>query len=61
MLESIRSNFLSSINFSNLDTVPFWRIKKEMEQLEERGYSTRIMETKLQKSLAFPFFLLSML
>ena len=27
--------------------------------LEERGYSTREMETKLQRSLAFPFFLLT--
>ena len=46
--------------YSNLDTVPFWRIKKEMELLEERGYSTKQMETRLHRSLAFPFFLLSM-
>ena len=28
--------------------------------MEERGYSTKQMETKLQRSLSFPFFLLAM-
>ena len=28
--------------------------------MEDRGYSSREMKTKLQRSLAFPFFLLSM-
>jgi len=46
--------------YSNLDTVSFWNIDNEIKLLEERGYSTREMETKLQRSLAFPFFLLSM-
>ena len=46
--------------YSNLDTVSFWDIKKEIQLLEERGYSTKQMETRLQKSLAFPFFLLAM-
>ena len=47
--------------YSNLDTVSFWNIENEIKLLEERGYSTKEMETKLQKSLAFPFFLLSMI
>ncbi len=46
--------------FSNLDTVSFWNIDNQIQLLEERGYSTREMETKLHRSLAFPFFLLSM-
>jgi lipopolysaccharide export system permease protein len=46
--------------YSNLDTISFWNIKNEIKLLEERGYSIKQMETKLQKSLAFPFFLLSM-
>ncbi len=46
--------------YANIDTVPFWQIKKEMKLLEERGYSTKQIETKLHRSLAFPFFLLSM-
>lgn len=46
--------------YSNLETISFWRIKKEIELLKERGYSTKRMETKLQKSLSFPFFLLAM-
>ena len=46
--------------YSNLDTVSFWNIKNEMQLLSERGYSTKQMETKLQKSFAFPFFLLAM-
>ena len=47
--------------YSNLDTISFWSIESEIKLLEERGYSTREMEAKFQKSLAFPFFLLSML
>ena len=46
--------------YSNLDTISFWNIDNEIELLEERGYSTKRMETKLQKSFAFPFFLLAM-
>ena len=46
--------------YSNLDTISFWEIKNEIKLLEERGYSTRQMKTKLQRSLAFPFFLLAM-
>jgi lipopolysaccharide export system permease protein len=47
--------------YSNLDTISFWGIGNEIKLLEERGYSTRQMETKLQRSLAFPFFLLAMI
>ncbi len=46
--------------YSNLETVSFWKITKEMELLKERGYSTKQMETKLHRSFAFPFFLLAM-
>ena len=46
--------------YSNLDTVSFWNIGNEINLLEERGYSTKQMETKLHRSLAFPFFLLAM-
>ena len=46
--------------YSNLDTISFWNIKKEITLLEERGYSTKEMEAKMQQSFAFPFFLLSM-
>ena len=46
--------------YSNLDTVSFWNISSEIEILKERGYSTKEMETKLHRSLSFPFFLLSM-
>ena len=46
--------------YSNLDTVSFWRIDNEIKLLEDRGYSTKEMEAKLQRALAYPFFLLSM-
>jgi len=46
--------------YSNLDTVSFWKIGNEIELLEKRGYSTKQMETKLHRSLSFPFFLISM-
>ena len=47
--------------YSNLDTVSFWNLENEIELLENRGYSTKEMEAKMQRSFAFPFFLLSML
>ena len=47
--------------YSNLDTVSFWSINEEIELLETRGYSTNEMRSKLHQSLAFPFFLLSMI
>ena len=46
--------------YSNLDTISFWNLEKEIELLEERGYSTSEMRSKFQRSLAFPLFLLSM-
>jgi len=46
--------------YSNLDTISFWNLKNEIEILEKRGYSTNEMKAKLQRSLAFPFFLVSM-
>ena len=46
--------------YSNLNTISFWNIENEIQLLEDRGYSTKEMETKLQKSFAFPFFLLAM-
>ena len=42
--------------YSNLETVSFWKIGSEIKLLEERGYSTKQMETKLHRSFAFPFF-----
>jgi len=47
--------------YSNLETVSFWNIGKEIKLLEERGYSTKEMEAKLHRSLAFPLFLLAMI
>ena len=46
--------------YSNLDTISFWNLKNEIRLLEDRGYSTRSMQATFQRSLAFPFFLLSM-
>tara|TARA_B100001123_G_C15259817_1_gene1006154 strand:+ start:362 stop:1456 length:1095 start_codon:yes stop_codon:yes gene_type:complete len=47
--------------YSNLDTISFWNLGEEIKILEDRGYSTGEMRAKLQRSLAFPFFLLSMI
>ena len=47
--------------YSNLDTISFWNLENQIQLFEERGYSTRDMQTKLQKSFAFPFFLLCMI
>ena len=47
--------------YSNLDTISFWSLEKEIKLLKDRGYSTREMRTKLQRSFAFPLFSLSML
>ena len=46
--------------YKNLETISFWNIGNEIKLLEDRGYSTRKMQTKMHRSLAFPFFLLSM-
>tara|TARA_B100000686_G_scaffold352137_1_gene453101 strand:+ start:536 stop:1627 length:1092 start_codon:yes stop_codon:yes gene_type:complete len=46
--------------YSNLDTISFWSLEKEIELLKERGYSTNEMRAKFQRSLAYPLFLLSM-
>ena len=47
--------------YSNLDTIPFWSLGKEIKLLEDRGYSSSEMRAKFQRSLAFPLFLLGML
>ena len=47
--------------YSNLDTISFWNLENEIKVLDDRGYSTSEMRAKLQRSLAFPFFLLSMI
>ena len=64
-IENLRYKSLYDIKkikslYSNLDTVSFWKLDSEIELLEDRGYSSREMRAKLQRSLAFPFFLLSM-
>jgi lipopolysaccharide export system permease protein len=46
--------------YSNLDTISFWRLNDEINNLEKRGYSSSKMKAKLQRSLSFPFFILSM-
>jgi len=46
--------------YSNLDTISFWNLEHEIKLLQQRGYSTKEMQVKLHRSLAFPFFLLSM-
>tara|TARA_B110000438_G_scaffold303482_1_gene365172 strand:- start:1080 stop:2171 length:1092 start_codon:yes stop_codon:yes gene_type:complete len=46
--------------YSNLDTISFWNLDKEIKLLEERGYSTKEIEAKKHESYAFPLFLLSM-
>ena len=47
--------------YSNMDTISFWKIENEIKLLKERGYSTKQMETRLHRSLSFPFFLLAMI
>ena len=47
--------------YSNLDTISFWSLGNEIKLLEERGYSTGAVRAKFHRSLAFPFFLLSMI
>ena len=47
--------------YSNLDTISFWDLNREIKLLKQRGYSTKQMKAKMHRSFAFPFFLLSML
>ena len=46
--------------YSNLDTISFWKLKSLIKVYNERGYSIKEIESKIHKSLAFPFYLLSM-
>jgi len=46
--------------YANVNTVSFWKIKDVIKLYKKRGYSTAEYEGLFQKSLAFPFFLLSM-
>ena len=46
--------------YSNLETISFWSLKNLIKVYELRGYSTKEVEIKFQTSIAFPFFLLSM-
>ena len=46
--------------YTNLDTISFWKIPDQIELLKERGYSTKEMQGKFQKTISFPFFLVSM-
>lgn len=46
--------------YSNLDTVAFWNLKNLINSYELRGYSTKEIKSKYQRTIAFPFFLLSM-
>jgi len=46
--------------YANVNTVSFWKIRDVIELYKKRGYSTAEYEGLFQKSLAFPFFLLSM-
>ena len=46
--------------YSNLETVSFWNLKKLSSVYQKRGYSTKEIESKFHRAIAFPFFLLSM-
>ena len=46
--------------YANLDTISFWNLENEIKLLKQRGYSTKEMQVRLHRALAFPFFLLSM-
>ncbi len=46
--------------FSNLDAVSFWELSKLKENYKFLGYSTKEVESEFQRSLSFPFFLMSM-
>jgi len=46
--------------YSNLETVSFWDLKDLKKVYEERGYSTKEVETEFHRLIAFPFFLLGM-
>ena len=46
--------------YSNLETISFWKLKKQIKLLADRGYSTKEMRGKLQKAISFPLFLVAM-
>lgn len=61
-------NFLSSINindlkqyFSNADTISFLEIVKNIEKLNQRGYSGEELKVKFHKYLSLPIYLFGMI
>jgi len=46
--------------FSDLESISFWEMKKLKENYINLGYSTKELDGKFQKSLSYPFFLMSM-
>ena len=46
--------------FSNLDSVSFWDLNKLKENYKYLGYSTKEVDSEMQRSLSYPFFLMSM-
>jgi lipopolysaccharide export system permease protein len=65
---SYNIDFLSSLNindlkeyFSNVNTVSFWEITKDIQKLNERGYSGEELKVKLHKYLSLPLYLFGMI
>jgi lipopolysaccharide export system permease protein len=65
---SYNIDFLSSLNindlkeyFSNANTVSFWEITKDIQKLNERGYSGEELKVKLHKYLSLPLYLFAMI
>ena len=58
-LSNFEINTIKNI-FSNLDAVSFWELKKLKENYKYLGYSTREVESKFQRSLSYPLFLMCM-
>jgi len=46
--------------FSNLDSVSFWDLNKLKKNYKYLGYSTKEVDSEMQRSLSYPFFLMSM-
>ena len=47
--------------YSNLDTISFFKIMTNMEDLERRGYNSRLLKEKKHFYLSLPFFLMLMI
>ena len=59
LLSNFEINSIKNL-FSNLDSVSVWDLNKLKKNYNYAGYSTKQIDSEIQRALSYPFFLMSM-